>query len=171
MDSSDEEKKLFPEVHNPFNEYSSFERFDLKKLAFSHFLPPGLLNVEYESVEDKIFDGMKYYLRAIMMGKKLPPHEVSQSRDFVVDVFSSPWDHFKDNHKNSWWLGWWVRKHPSQTIPVKRRVTLTVVWEQFIGFPWQNICSHLDPYSDRWGPAVRFADTSCYWKEEKGKDE
>lgn len=125
--------------------------------------PHGLLDAKVSRCAPELFkDALRVELRATMIGKKLPPHTVTRTRVFSVDLFDSPWQHFKANHADAWWLRWLVRRHPPTTHPVTRTATLTATWEQFVGFPWQDVVSHLNPYGGRFGPAVRFTsmDTS-----------
>jgi len=121
--------------------------------------PVGLLNqkASVDVVPTRFGEYLRAELRATMLGKKLPPHTVTESRDFHVDVFDTPWQHFKANHSESWWLGWLVRRRPVRTRRVTHTATLVATWDQFVGFPWQTAVSHLDRHAYMFGPAVRFA--------------
>lgn len=155
--------ELFPEVQkpkpDPYGNTMHQESFDLKRLAFSQTFAKGLIDQRLVNVPDVMRDAVTAQLRATMMGKKVPSHEVTESRTFTVNVPASPWQYFKDNHKDSWWLGWLVNRRPVCTTGTYHKATLTATWEQFIGFPWQEVVDHFTEH-DRLGPAIRFASVS-----------
>lgn len=165
------DEELFPEVRKPkWDPYETTyaehqEQFDLKKLAYTHLISQGFFETAMERREPALYahvaDQFMVEVRATMMGKRIPSHTITRSAPFSVDVFDSPWQHFKANHETSWWLRWLTRRRPVRTHKVTRTATLTATWEQFVGYPWQDIVSHLDGMSRRLGPAVRFSSAAA----------
>jgi hypothetical protein len=170
---------LFPEVRKPkWNPEASAttytehqELFDLKKLAFTRRISDGFFEKAMERNEIALAAYLENEfmasIRATMMGKEIPPHTITRSAPFSVDVFDSPWQHFKANHESSWWLRWLTRRRPVRTHKVTRTATFTATWEQFVGYPWQDFVSHLDSMSHRLGPAVRFSSLSADMRVDK----
>lgn len=109
-------------------------------------------------LDEDIWGGMICRLKADILAEKLPPETIVRSRVFVLDFPASSWQHFKHEHKESWWLGWLVRRRPVRTEQHKEEATLTVDLDRYRTFPQCNYTFPKDL-----GPYVQVAMVRDHW--------
>ena len=123
---------LLDEYPEPISDIVTLERLRLA----SHAEVPAAIahSMEISQFKDVIFDRLVYKLSAEVLAEKLPPAEVTERTS--VSFPSSSWQLFKEEHAESWWLGWLVRRRP-----VRRKahpVALTVGFDRYRTFPECN---------------------------------
>lgn len=119
------------------------------------FLDSMRLEVFHDYLDDIVLK-----LRAEVLADKLPPDHVTESR--TIKVPRSWWDHWKEEHQNSWWAGWFARWRGYRTHVI--RLSVSVDLQRFWAYPQANIA--LPP---RMGDPVRMytMDTRVSWSEDK----
>jgi hypothetical protein len=93
-------------------------------------------------------------LTADILAEKLPPERVERSKTVTLDFPASSWQHFKQEHSESWWLRWLVRRRPVRVQALEQTVTLVVDLEKYRTFPQ---CNYVFPQD--LGPYVNVAVT------------
>ncbi len=113
-----------------------------------------------EFQQRRLVDRMVQKLAAEVLGERLPPETINESRIAIWDFPRSSWQHFKLEHSGSWWLGWLVRWRPVQYEAHDKQVTLTVNLERYRTFPQADIS-----YPSELGPYVNVAYLEKSWSE------
>jgi hypothetical protein len=121
---------------------------DRVRVATRRSLSPSVAeSVELRTWQDDLFGGMVYEIRAHVLAEKLPPEQVTKSttiEDTQVVNYPTPatwWDHWKVDHADRWWAGWFARRFPpaiearAKTVEFKRDVTLTVDLQRYRSYP------------------------------------
>lgn len=101
------------------------------RLGSRYILPAYIANSMEFSIEQDIFDRMAYELKTEVLAERLPPVEVTERTSLFFP--SSSWQLFKEEHTESWWLGWLVRRRPVRRKA--RPVALTVGFDRYRTFP------------------------------------
>lgn len=119
-----------------------WDTLTLEKIPFAsrrHLTQEFLDQVDVRAYQGEILEGLIIELRAYILGEKLAEKEVeiNEERSVFFEFPRSPWQHFKKNHRWSWWLGWFVRRWPVQHETEIKKVTVrkTVATQQFALFP------------------------------------
>jgi hypothetical protein len=112
-------------------------------------------------LDEDIWGGLVYRLTADVLAEKLPPESFERSSKYTWRFPSSPWQHFKQNHAESWWLGWLVRRRPVQLTNHVKTAILTVNLDRYRTFPQANYV-----FPNTLGPYVNVAMTrdSLEWE-------
>lgn len=103
-----------------------------------------LYRVEAFDLPGMIADRLAIQLEARIFGENLPP----VTRSHTVQVPADWRQHWKLDHAGSWWVAWWVRRHPAR----QRGVTLTTTWENRAEYPFMRV--RTSPMPDAMGQAV-----------------
>lgn len=117
---------------------------DIMKIA-QRRLGPGAaetLNLSVEELEQHWADDIRrmvYQLTALLLAEKLPPERVEGRKTITVDVPTSWWQHFKFQYEQTWWLGWFVRRHPARWLPIPFRFGVSVSLERYRIYPEAKI--------------------------------
>jgi hypothetical protein len=139
----------------------SYETLTLERLRFGlqeHVGAEMLHSMQIEAVEEKVWGGMIYRLKASVLAEKLPSEKFERSETFTLDFPASSWQHFKQEHSESWWLRWLVQRRPVRLQGLEQTATLTVDLERYRTFP---LCNYVFP--KELGPFVNVAVTRDNW--------
>jgi hypothetical protein len=115
-------------------------------------------SLELHQVEDIFTRSIVTRLTADVLAEKLPPEKIERSKTVALDFPASSWQHFKQEHSESWWLRWLVRRWPVRIQQLEQTVTLTVDLERYRTFPQ---CNYVFPKD--LGPFVNVAVTRDHW--------
>lgn len=77
-------------------------------------------------------------IEARVLGRDLPSKEVTVNEIVFFEHPASPFQHWKMRHKDSWWLGWFVRQWPVIIAQHAKGFTLTATWDMNLVFPEQE---------------------------------
>lgn len=102
--------------------------------------------------------GLVHALTAEVLAEKLPPERIDKSQTFGMDFPASPFQHWKQKHRDSWWLRWFVQRRPVKTDRYEKTAFLTVDLERYRAFPQ---CNYVFPKD--LGPYVNVAVTRDHW--------
>lgn len=127
------------------------ESFTLERLRVGleqHVGAHALESMRLEVVEDLLRNSFIYRLKTDILAEKLPPEKVERSKTFTLDFPASSWQHFKQEHSESWWLRWLVQRRPIRYQALEQTATLTVDLERYRTFPQCNYVfpKNLGPY-------------------------
>lgn len=139
----------------------SVEALTLERLKLGLQMRVGahvLDSLRLERQQDMIYNDLLYRLEASVLAEKLPPEKVERSKVVTLDFPASSWQHFKQEHSESWWLGWLVRRRPIRYQALEQTATLTVDLERYRTFPQ---CNYVFPKG--LGPYVNVAVTHDHW--------
>lgn len=119
---------------------------------------------EMKLIEDElshIYNVMYADLNAFVLGKSLPPEVKMVSIDFEFEYPASPWQMFKEKHKDSWWMRAFVRRYPVQSNTVKKNKRATVSWDKKAIFPDQELVKWKEKLGD---PVVILSEPFVKWE-------
>jgi hypothetical protein len=129
---------------------SPLDRVVLDRLKVSvcqHISPSIAETVEIRTWTERLTEDLVYELRAHVLAQRLPTEQVTESTTIegsetvTWTIPATWWDHWKADHAESWWAGWFVRLRPprtaehSKTMGYSRDVTLTVDLRRYRTFP------------------------------------
>lgn len=113
------------------------------------------------SVHDDDFMADRVLLKftSQVLGHRLPAVTETQSTSILFRFPATPWQHFKRDHADSWWLRWFVAWRPVVLKGHRQHVELSVNMERHHVFPEATI------NAPELGPVVFYGSYSHDWRE------
>jgi hypothetical protein len=109
---------------------------DRRKIAHKYAIPAHVFgSIQARLLEAREYDHFLYALDAMITTKSLPQEAVTATKHVE---FSSPatwWQHWKHDHRESWWAGWFVRWRGVRMKETVAVAELEVGVERFYTFP------------------------------------
>ena len=93
------------------------------------------LNVDVDMFSSRMAGDLVVRMTSEVLAERLLSE--TQEATFHMAFPSSPWQHFKRDHAETWWLGWIVRRRP-----VKNEIqthTRSVTFTRYAKFPHASI--------------------------------
>lgn len=140
-----------------------YRTLDWLKYGLAGRIPENLVvSADFRAGEDFFRDEIVWRLSTKLLHERLPDRYYTASDTVWWDFPRSPFQHWKRNHAESWWLGWFVRRWPIKTDRIYRTATMEVDINDYLTYPYQTIA---DP---RMGDAVRIPEIrqQVTWKNE-----
>jgi len=98
---------------------------NLRKLAIMEGISGEMLHqlrVEIDQPAELLFvDHLLLKLRTAVWTENLPPEQVQTEHTYSFSIPATWWQHAKQQHYNTWWMGWIARRRP----PRMRERTIT----------------------------------------------
>lgn len=105
-------------------------------------LPVGVVDAQVYTGQfgmDFMMNTMTAKLKAFLLKKDLPGHQVHKRVTVSWQVPASWWQHLKHQHETAWWLAWLVQWKPVQWQTRYREVNLRAEWRDMATYPWQTV--------------------------------
>jgi hypothetical protein len=123
--------------------------------------PQLLHDMKYTQMLDHLTGDLIAQIETTVLAEQIGGEDIVRSENVVheLSVIDGRWQRFKDRHRKSWWLGWFVSWRPPRTITDTKRttVTLRVGVKDYAAFP-QNT----RVYPEELGAVVYQRHTSAY---------
>lgn len=128
---------------------ATYEVFDWIKFGLQQRLPSGV-HLDGALMQDFLEDELVLKINGYVLGKRQPKVKtVSQPTTMEIYVPRTTWQFFKETHKLSWWLRWFVERYPVKYTRFEDSRTLEVTVDVTTIYPYQDVVPH-----DRLGQPV-----------------
>jgi hypothetical protein len=110
---------------------------ELREFAISFGISGEMLeHLKLRRLADEPWYGQQLYeLATKVWTDSLPPEQVTTTRTHTMEIPATWWQHAKQQHANTWWMGWLARRRPPRLRPVTVEATLTVDLRRFRVYP------------------------------------
>lgn len=109
-----------------------------QRLAARRAVPESIRVSGRVNVMEAAYGEMLIELTSYVLGQKLPPHEVAETRVVRFERPASWWQHFKQQYAARWWARRLVARRPARMVEETERVTLTATWRHMAAYPWTD---------------------------------
>ena len=120
-------------------------------------------SVRPEFYRDQVWGRLVHQITVKVLADQLPPEREVVRDTFTVFVPKSPWQQFKLNHAERWWLRWLVRRRPVRQAAHVFQGELVVDLTRYQTFPEARI-SGLGPSRD----VVVWKNSTRFWEDFPG---
>lgn len=124
-----------PEVQPPLYDQTSVVLEPLRIAAKKRLSPSVVHGLRAKVYPNLLMEEFVAEIETAVYAQRLTTATDIDRQTVTFMVPATTWGMFKDRHAQSWWLRWWVKRHPPKIQVLRETVVLHTEWRGYATFP------------------------------------